>query len=43
MRMDIEKMKRNQVLGYYITRLKIKIVRTKRKKYNIGLFDQGLK
>ena len=35
------KMKRDQVLGHYLKGLKIKIVRSKRKEYKFGLFDQG--
>lgn len=35
--------KRNQILGHYLMglKVKIKIVRSKKEEYIIGLFDQG--
>lgn len=38
-RRDQEKMKRNQMFGPNLKRLKIKIVGSKEKKYKVGLFD----
>lgn len=32
-------MKRNQFLGHYLNRQKIKAVKSKRKEYEIGFFD----
>ena len=40
-RRDKQKMKRNKVLGHYLKGLNIKIVKSKRKEYKVGLFDQG--
>lgn len=40
MRRNKEKMKRNQIIGYYLKALKVKIVRSKKIKCKVGLFDQ---
>ena len=38
---DKEELKRNQIVWQYLIELNIKTVRSKRKEYNVGLFQQG--